>query len=529
MTLRTLRITLVTAATTTLVTGFVLALRAGSDGSGPTLAADWRSYLSSFYQVVATFSALGLATGFIAAQLAPGPGRQRIYALTRQPTLIVFALVSCLSTASAYLLVAIGDPWQSTAAVQVIALLLFFLGAWVVLTVLPIWMLQIELLHPEGVARRVVKQLTIARAREYGLTRVERTSEGRCTVALSLYGTRPRGVDPLRPIHEVIMDAVAQRDRVLLGRLSQILLDRVASAHGVVLTQPQVPLTRAENVHWRWRRLWIGRSDDEGRLHLTLLVCHYMVKRSRLLVAEWERRDTPRHSLLTGLIDLAGGLCLDKRNEQSLGIVLWAIAHITDAYRDVTPYGPSEPLVGLLYMPRTCAEKGMLELSDTTLGLLMWAKEHTSQLDADRLDFEASAQLSRLETRQYSGVTTLAMEGTADDPWFDPRNLNFVAALHADEGGGAQHAIPNRPKRLSDRILAHLCKDGSTLVVLWARTRFARRHISPWRNCARANPTVGVWFVSPCEMLASVPGRYGPIDLFRTRRLLGSPVNRRLS
>jgi hypothetical protein len=390
------------------------------------LSNDWPERVSGMYQIVATFVALGVATGFVTAQLAVGGGTQRLYALTRQPLLISFAVLSPIAILLSLGLTMVDDSHLSENAAWSLVALSFVAGFWIIGTVVPIWMLQVELLHPEGVAREVVRRLTPRNVREYGLTRVD-IRGGVLSASISLYSVRPRGADPLRPFHEVLMQAVHERDRVLVGRIVRVLLDRVAYVHGTTLASSADRRRFPDKLRRFMRRYVRGYVYTESdRLHVTLMVCHYLVKRSRLLVREWDGRDTARHGIVSGLCDLAAELGEDERNVRSVEVVLWSLAHVTDAFKDVDPQGPVEPLVSLFALPgRLSATAPLIGSAELAVWLLMWARENTCQLEPERLGAGLDEELMDLLTGWPNvGSRTFEMTNVEGDPWNSSEKLN---------------------------------------------------------------------------------------------------------
>ena len=100
--------------------------------------------------------------------------------------------------------------------------------------IIPVLMLQIENLNPAVLAAKLADRIRPARIIDYGLTHVELLPDDphRIQYRLITVSLRPKEIDPLRPLHEVLMEAVNTRDRVLFSKLFRHLLKPITHIHG---------------------------------------------------------------------------------------------------------------------------------------------------------------------------------------------------------------------------------------------------------------------------------------------------------
>lgn|GEM_PF-4972151 len=381
-----------------------------------------RSGLFGLLQVVATIGSLSIATAFITAQLSGiGARAQRLRILYRSNVILTSVVLTALCCGLGAW-VASGYVTNTQLSLRVIAAITL-LGMLEIALLVPTVLLQFEWFVPEYVMRTVCRGLTGARAREYGLTSVRQTGEGKVEYSLMLYGIKSRSVDPLRPVHEVLFDAVRQRDRVLYAQLIREIAVRLGEVHGSAVSRSPWQRSRADQIRQKW--LKINGSDAlTDRVHLTLMCCHYLVKRAGLITREWEGRDTGRHGTTTALVDLLHALSADRKNQDSIRIVLWALIHIGSVFRTIQPYGRIEPLNAIFELPPLLKNAGMGDEAQLCAGLLYWTQQTTEQLSPNRAP---SVLWDKLVEDGYSPANIELSEliNRFDDPWKDPRALGM--------------------------------------------------------------------------------------------------------
>lgn len=333
------------------------------------------AFLATAIQTSSGVGGIALALVFVTAQLGMAQ-RSAIRELYRSVDVYALALCFVATLVLGYWCFATHTPVRLADTV-------FVLACTTPVLIVPVLLLQLENLDRTVVAGKLALRITPKALRAYGLTDVH-VPAGATPIGyrLRLVGTRTDELDPLRPIHEVIMDAVDARDRVLFGKLIFQLLQPVARVHGLSWDgrgrRRTSPAGRA--------RRWIGarRFSDADRVHVTLAIAHYCVKRARNLLTEWEGRDIGRHGALTGLGDMVRSMAYVSGQDATAKICVYAILRIARLYRDVTPYGRVEPLSELFDAADWHWRQGRLDVAVLCTEVLAWVSAHGKQLSEER-------------------------------------------------------------------------------------------------------------------------------------------------
>src|SRR5581483_7052083 len=222
--------------------------------------------------VIQTAGALGaaaLAVVFITAQLSAAGGRpsilRELYRSSDIYILFTFLAITVLGGVAVLAFISrSAHHWEHEAYDS---LLIFASGT--VLLVLPTIMSQLENLDQTILASKLSSRLTPDSIIAYGLTdvRVHSTDHSRADYHLITVGLRPNSVDPLRPLHELLMEAVGARDRVLFGKLFRYMLEPIARVHGAYWDPHGVKATGARGLA---RRIRAARISEASRVHVSL-------------------------------------------------------------------------------------------------------------------------------------------------------------------------------------------------------------------------------------------------------------------
>jgi hypothetical protein len=278
---------------------------------------------------------------------------------------------------------------------------------------------QIENLDQTTLASKLAVRITPKAIIEYGLTDVQSLPNRKVQFQIITVGLHPRLVDPLRPLHELIIEAVNVRDRVLFGKLFRCLLAPIAKVHGVAWNTQGNPSGGFQN-----RRLRASGYSLIEKTHVTLAILHYGVKRARNLLKEWERRDIGRHGILTGIGDLIGSLAAVKDGATAVRICLYAVFHIEKFYADIQPYGRVEPLNAFFEAAQILYDAGKVEEADMCISVLAWASANTQHLSGQR-SAGVESQLNEELKQNYFNFSAIARQDRSwiptatDDPWLD--------------------------------------------------------------------------------------------------------------
>lgn len=374
-------------------------------------------------QTTGTFGAVALAVMFLTAQFS-GSGRPSVVReLYRSRDVYVLFGYAAATVLSGYMaMVTTGQlmtPWRD----RVVDIVMVFGGASVLL-LLPALISQLENLDQITLASKLAIRITPPAIIEYGLTDVQALPDKKVEFHIATVGLRPRLVDPLRPLHELVMEAVNVRDRVLFGKLFRCLLAPIAKVHGIAWDTygasssphllPTVP----------WRAIRASRVSLVEKTHVTLAILHYSVKRARNLLTEWERRDIGRHGILTGIGDLIKALAFVKDGATAIRICLYAVLHVETFYSDIRPYGRVEPMNAFFDAANLLYRAGKIEEANLCLAILGWVSINTQQLSAERSAGIESRLEEELRETYFNFKLTAQQDPDwipmyVDDPWRD--------------------------------------------------------------------------------------------------------------
>ncbi|HXO20915.1 MAG TPA: hypothetical protein VOA87_13445 [Thermoanaerobaculia bacterium] len=339
--------------------------------------------LATAIQTTSSVGGVALALIFITAQLSSSKSSV-LRELYRSSEVYVLLFYFAGTLLVGYLAFAALPTPQSATALKIVDTVLTFALTSVVL-VIPVLILQIENINPTILAAKLADRIKPKSLIDYGLTQVEFMPGDPTQIQYRLItvALRPREVDPLRPIHEVLMEAVRARDRVLFGKLFRHFLKPIARVHGATWDLSGLRVQGNADTSLI-RTLLSRRYGARERVHLTLAILHYSVKRARNLKAEWEGRDTGRHGILTGMGDLIRCLNPVQGAGTSIRIALYATLHISEYYADVRPFGRIEPLnyyfetANQLWVAKKTRE------AELCAEILAWITIHTDQLKEER-------------------------------------------------------------------------------------------------------------------------------------------------
>lgn len=395
--------------------------------------------VANMVETTATVGGITLALIFLTAQMTFGAIRQTLIGeLYRSGEVYILALYMMISVILGYSILANFpaslEIWNFSAAqtLEITGNLvdtLLIIAVSSVLLVAPTLALQVENLDPLALADKIADRISAAAIESYGLTNVVSDARQPSGYKFELVkvGLRPRGVDPLRPIHELLMEAVRARDRVLFGKLLRHLLKRVAAVHGAPwdLSGQALPV-RARPLPLM--RKGARRLSNSGRLHVTLTIVHYCVKRARNFVNEWQDSqgrplDIGRHGILTGLGDIVLALAPVPGARGSIRICLYGALHISRVYSNVAPFGRIEPLN--IFFEAACRLESAAKRAESDLcaEMLAWCSARTAQIAGERaLGFAELLPARVLEHFEKSLAFSVADKhwlpgDRSEDPW----------------------------------------------------------------------------------------------------------------
>jgi hypothetical protein len=351
-----------------------------SDDSYPYVT----SVLSILIPTTVTFGVAALAIVFLTAQVSAAYGKPSVLKeLYRSRDVYILFLCVSVNILAGYFALVLNTDLVITVLENRLLDSLLIIAMLTALLMLPIVMSQIENFDPLVLAAKLSSRINARDVKEYGLTHVDVPDNLRNIVnySLSPVGIRPHRVDPFRPIHELIIDSVNTRDRVMFGKLFRYLLQ---------------PIPRAYNAYWDPEGIKTSgkskkipslyRYDLEEKIHLSLAILHYAVKRAKNLLNEWNGLDIGRHGILTGIGDLISSLAPIKDSQVTIRLCLNATFHISKYYAGVAPYGRVEPLNAYFIAAQELFRYGKAVESNYCIEVLAWIAVHTKQLSPQRTE-----------------------------------------------------------------------------------------------------------------------------------------------
>jgi hypothetical protein len=380
------------------------------------------SLLGTVIQTTGTFAAVALAMVFLTAQLG-GVGRPSVIReLYRSKDVYVFFGYSAATVLVGYVAMlttgSLGAPWNDRVLDSV-----FILAGASLLLVLPALMSQIENLDQTRLAAKLASRIRVDEVIEYGRADAYPVPG----ISPQDYGKLPhaRPSDPLRPLHELIKEAVYAQDRVLFGRLFRLLLTPVARAHGLKWDYHGLKRERSRKAGWI-TRLKSKEYNCEQKTDVAKVILNYSVKRSRNLLhnSEWGELDVGRHAILAGISNLIRSLARVKDGASTINLCLYAAFHIEETYRGVEPHGHIEPMNAFFDIGQLLFEVDEKPAAKLCARILGWVSVHTKQLSPDRASGMGTELCEELKI-VYGEAVRLAQKDPNwtpipeddDDPW----------------------------------------------------------------------------------------------------------------
>lgn len=386
----------------------------------PTIVGDARySLLGSVVQTTGTFGALALAMIFLTAQLG-GVGRPSVIReLYRSNDVYILFGYSAATVLVGYIAMLttgkMGPPWNDRVLDSV-----FILAGASLLLVLPAVRSQIENLDQIRLATKLASRIKVEAVIQYGLADAYPVPG----ISTQDYGEllQAQSVDPLRPLHDLITEAVKAQDRLLFGRLFGLLLSPVAKAHGLKWDSEGPRREQLKEVGWITRFKSKEYSCKQKR-DVTTVILDYSVRRARNLLHEWRELDVGRHAILGGLSDLIRSLARIRDDTTAIKLCLYATFHIEQSYCDVVPHG-HEPMGVFFDIAQLLFDVDKKPAAKLCARILGWVSVRTKQLSSDRVG-EAETKLcddlktvyeeaiqSAEENRNWTPLTE-----DSNDPW----------------------------------------------------------------------------------------------------------------
>ncbi len=236
------------------------------------------------------------------------------------------------------------------------------------LFLIPAVIAQIENLNPVHLARKFAYNFDASAVKTYGLAEVSCASgaDVRLSYSLHRWGHRHGLLDPLGGIHELIIDAVRDRDRIRCLAIVHVLVERVSLLCGAPLirrigtARPFLRATLGERLSGLFAAP-IRPLCTADRIRVTLHAHHYIVRRAHRFTQEWPNYDILRQGVLVALGDLLLALASAKNNNYPLRLSLFAFRHVSLGYHAVERVGDYEPIMELATVIKQLTARGYAE------------------------------------------------------------------------------------------------------------------------------------------------------------------------
>lgn len=374
--------------------------------------------LSESITAISALGGVSVAVYFLTAQIRPlGVGNAAIGVLYRDITPYATLIAVTVSLIFSF----VGSiPGISPQIQQRIIVVSLVSSGYVVLSLIPLCVGQLENMDKTILANKVLADFTAVSATKYGLVKIVRKEPGDIEVQLETNGLNYERHDPLRAFHELVEQAILERDRLLLGRLLGCLFHR--SCQLLYLKWPGESVDVEKWDSGRLVRSHVFKIRDDN-LASVIHQLHYVVRLARKTHKEWPELDVGRHSVQYQLSKLITSMARVPETYLVCMTTISALMRISETYAKVKPYGRVEPLNSLGAALRALQSHGRSHEESYLLDCIAVIMVRTKQLEGDR----GRPLLNSLST-DHRDKLTLRMESVAatDDQWpvilpsFDP-------------------------------------------------------------------------------------------------------------
>jgi hypothetical protein len=220
----------------------------------------------------------------------------------------------------------------------------------------------------KSVAETVLMVFTVRSVLRYGLIEVTTARNGSvASYQLRSWGHRHGLFDPLGPFHDLVMEAVNDKERVTLHLYLNCLMARAAQLAGVpfdrefaLATAPRNQLPRRIRSILERIYRYPHRPSAGASFQVVAHTLHYLVRRAQRLVSEWAL-DNHRQIITINIADLLLSLSTRARAEKLIDLCIDALIRLNVDYRDVPQHGSYEPVHGLFDIVEVLERRGFYE------------------------------------------------------------------------------------------------------------------------------------------------------------------------
>jgi len=293
---------------------------------------------------------------------------------------------------------------------------------------IPLVLLQMENINSYSLAAKIVKRITIKRILNYHLTQIEAdiNNPNRYHYKLLLWGHEHSIDDPLRSFHEIVMEAVRNRDRIQLSYLTMLLLQRIARYSGVSysLKKRSFESNITRKTTGTFYSLFKKPAQLQERLAITIHILHYLIRRAHNLKEEWGNYDTIRQQYVLNIGNLIDALITRQDNDQLVEVCLFGVMHICLDYANVVHYGHYEPLIQYYQLANKLFNLGKYYQATLCLQICAFLRERTLQIPKEQYPNIEDQLLPSLKTIYNNTITIIQSNKNWTpsceeiDPWY---------------------------------------------------------------------------------------------------------------
>lgn len=373
--------------------------------------------LPSVITMASTLGGIYIAVYFLTAQIRPlGVGNAALGVLYKNFSPYPVMLSVAVSLATSLVAMFGGVPANLRARLTSIAITT---ASYVAFSLPLVATNQLRHLDKSFLASRILRDFSLSAVRRYGLVKIEQRDGSGATIVLATNGLNYDRHDPLRAYHELVQQAIAERDRLLLGKLVGSLLKRSCE---ILCVAWQNDFSEVDD--WRSRLTLRGRFHSVSSFEQAAIIhqLHYLVRLARNLHEQWPGLDVGRHGIQYQLAKFLACAAARRGSYVCCMATVSAIVEISRTYSDVNPYGRVEPLNSLAGSLAELERNGRTREVAYVLDALAMIQSNTNQLadlrGAPLLSALSSDHLSRLKSREKNlkaGDWSLIIIGF--DPW----------------------------------------------------------------------------------------------------------------
>gem|GEM_PF-4806997 len=333
-------------------------------------------------EIIAAISALGgvsIAVYFLTAQIRPlGVGNAAIGVLYRDITPYTTLCVVTISLIVSFVGSMPGNPPEVQSRIMAVSLIS---SAYVVLSLIPLCIGQLENMDKTILADKILTDFTASSAEKYGLVKILRNEPNGVEVLLETNGLNYERHDPLRAFHELVQQAIIERDRLLLGRLLGCLFRRSCG-----LLHLKWPKESVDVEKWDSGRLLRSRlfKIEDSKQASVIHQLHYVVRLARNTHKEWPELDVGRHGAQYQLSKLITSMAQAPETYIVCMTAISALMRISETYAEVEPYGRVEPLNSLSAALRALQRHNRFHEESYLLDCIAAIMVRTRQLESER-------------------------------------------------------------------------------------------------------------------------------------------------